>query len=88
MTIHLFFIFLRADEEGTASLVNGIVNVVSMFNGQPIIMRTSVVADVPEQPSPLHYSHPQGGSFYISFTNGPPANVIAPSTDLLHARRF
>src|SRR5690349_17025687 len=36
-------LYVGADEDGTASLVNGIV-VVPMFVGQPI-MRTSVVAD-------------------------------------------
>src|SRR6266498_957216 len=72
-------LYIRADEEGTASLVNGIV-VVPMFVGQPI-MRTSVVAGAAESSrlSAALASYPQGGSLFPLPLDV--ANVIAPSVD-------
>jgi len=72
-------LYVRADEEGTASLVNGIV-VVPMFVGQPI-MRTSVVADAggSSRLSAALANYPQGGSLFPLPLDL--ANVIAPSTD-------
>jgi hypothetical protein len=72
-------LYIRADEEGTASLVNGIV-VVPMFVGQPI-MRTSVIADAAgsNRLSAALANYPQGGSLFPLPLDL--ANVIAPSTD-------
>ena len=72
-------LYIPADEEGTASLLNGIV-VVPIFVGQPI-QRTSVVAEVAEgsRLSAALVNYPEGGSLYplpLDF-----ANVIAPSVD-------
>ena len=57
-------LYVRADEEGTASLINGIV-VVPIFVGQPI-MRTSVVADAAgsSRLSAALANYPQGGSLF------------------------
>jgi len=71
--------YIPADEEGTASLLNGIV-VVPIFVGQPI-QRTSVVAEAAEgsRLSAALVNYPEGGSLYplpLDF-----ANVIAPSVD-------
>ena len=72
-------LYIRADEEGTASLVQGIV-VVPMFVGQPIL-RTSVLAEVGESSrlSAALARYPQGGSLFPLPLGL--ANVIAPSTD-------
>ncbi len=72
-------LYIPADEEGTASLLNGIV-VVPIFVGQPI-QRTSVVAEAAEgsRLSAALVNYPEGGSLYplpLDF-----ANVIAPSVD-------
>ena len=72
-------LYIPADEEGTASLLNGIV-VVPIFVGQPI-QRTSVVAEAAEgsRLSAALVYYPEGGSLYplpLDF-----ANVIAPSVD-------
>jgi hypothetical protein len=72
-------LYIHADEEGTASLVNGIV-VVPMFVSQPIL-RTSVVADAAESSrlSAALANYPEGGSLFPLPLDL--ANVIAPSTD-------
>jgi hypothetical protein len=72
-------LYIRADEEGTASLLNGIV-VVPMFVGQPI-MRTSVIAYAAgsSRLSAALANYPQGGSLFPLPLDL--ANVIAPSTD-------
>jgi len=72
-------LYIPASEEGTASLLNGIV-VVPVFVGQPI-MRTSVVADAAgsNRLSAALANYPQGGSLFPLPLDL--ANVIAPSTD-------
>ncbi|HEY9710114.1 MAG TPA: SAF domain-containing protein [Oculatellaceae cyanobacterium] len=72
-------LYIPANEEGTVSLLNGIV-VVPMFVGQPI-MRTSVVAEAAgsERLSAALVNYPAGGSLFplpLDF-----ANVVAPSVD-------
>lgn len=71
--------YIPANEEGTSSLLNGIV-VVPMFVGQPI-MRTSIVAAAGEgrRLSAALASYPQGVSLFPLPLDV--ANVIAPSID-------
>jgi hypothetical protein len=72
-------LYIPGNEEGTASLLNGIV-VVPVFVGQPI-MRTSVVAEAAgsERLSAALVNYPAGGSLFplpLDF-----ANVVAPGVD-------
>jgi hypothetical protein len=72
-------LYIPADEQGTASLINGIV-VVPMFVGQPI-MRTSVIADAAASSrlSAALANYPQGGSLFPLPLDL--ANVITPNID-------
>jgi hypothetical protein len=72
-------LYVPADEEGTASLLKGIV-VVPVFVGQPV-MRTSVVAGAgdSERLSAALINYPESGSLFplpLDF-----ANVVAPGLD-------